>query len=511
MDESRIPILVGCGQITQREDDPNEALSPIDLTAKACFEAAKDSDIGELLLNKLDTIVLIRSFSDTSWRFKCPFGKYSNPSLSLANKINAKNVNNLIYTYPGGNMPQWSINRIFELITKGEIKTALLAGGEALFTQKNAQRKGVELNWNEDLGYSFKEWGIKKRGWSDIEDNHGMKGAIFAYPLIENAIRGKENRTIEEHNIEMGKILEKFSLVAKNNPLADRRQGYTAEVISNINEQNPYIGFPYSKLMNANAFIDQSSAIIMTSVKHAKELGINKNKWVYLHGCADTYDHWYLSDRINYHSSPAMKIACNEALKMANCSIDDIDFLDIYSCFPSAIKIACDEMKIDINTPKDLTVTGGLPYFGGPGNNYVTHSISEIMKRVRSNQGTKGLVTANGNYITKQSVGIYSSEEPDKYFSPVNPDIYQLAINIQKGPKFINEAEGSAIIETYTVINDREGPSYGIIFGRLANGNRFIANMPKDIDLLVDMMKNEYLNIKGYVNNNNGLNVFKPN
>ena len=152
MDESRIPILVGCGQITQKEDDPNEALSPIELTAKACFKAAKDSDVGEILLNKLDTIVLIRSFSDTSWRFKCPFGKYSNPSLSLANQINAKNVKNLIYTYPGGNMPQWSINRIFELITKGEITTALLAGGEALYPQKNAQRKGIELNWNENLG-----------------------------------------------------------------------------------------------------------------------------------------------------------------------------------------------------------------------------------------------------------------------------------------------------------------------------------------------------------------------
>ena len=98
----------------------------------------------------------------------------------------------------------------------GEIKTALLAGGEALYTQKNAQRKGVELNWNEDLGYSFKEWGIKKRGWSDIEDKHGMKGAIFAYPLIENAIRGKENRTIEEHNIEMGKMNKnQFYLLVK--------------------------------------------------------------------------------------------------------------------------------------------------------------------------------------------------------------------------------------------------------------------------------------------------------
>ena len=298
-------------------------------------------------------------------------------------------------------------------------------------------------------------------------------------------------------------ILEKFAEVAKNNPLADRRQGYSAKDISDVNEQNPYIGFPYTKLMNANAFIDQSSAIIMTTVKHAKELGINRNKWVYLHGCADTYDHWYLSDRINYYSSPAMKIACNEALKMANCAINDIDFLDIYSCFPSAIKIACDEMNIDINTNKDLTVTGGLPYFGGPGNNYVTHSISEIMHKVRNNIGAKGLVTANGNYITKQSVGIYSSEQPSKMFAPTNPSLYQAKINKDKGPSFIEEANGNAYIETYTVINDREGPSFSILFGRLNDGSRFIANTPNDKDLLLDMMAKDYLNIRGKVQNNN--------
>lgn len=511
MDESRIPILVGCGQITQREIDPMKALSPIDLTAKACFHAAIDSDVGNILLNKLDTLVLIRSFSDTSWRFKSPFGKYTNPSLSLAKRINAKNVKNLIYTFPGGNMPQWSINRIFELITKGKIKTALLAGGEALSTQKRAQREGINLNWNEDLGINYKEWGIEKRGWSDIEDAHGLRGAIFAYPLIENAIRGQEKRTIQQHNIEMGNILEKFSLIAKNNPLADRRKGYTAHEISKVSKRNPYIGYPYTKLMNANAFIDQSSAIIMTTVQHAKELGINRDKWVYLHGCSDTYDHWYLSDRINFYSSPAMKVACEEALKMANCAINDIEFLDIYSCFPSAVKIACDEMNIDINTKKQLTVTGGLPYFGGPGNNYVTHSISEIMNRVRNNHGSKGLVTANGNYITKQSVGIYSSEETNKNFAPKNPEVYQKPINNNMGPKFIKEANGNAFIETYTVINSREGPSFSILFGRLDNGNRFIANTPNDNDLLLDMMNNEYLGIKGKVLNNNGLNLFKPN
>ena len=510
MDDSKIPILVGCGQITQKEKDPNIALSPMDLTSKACFEAAKDTEIGNIILENLDTILVIRSFSDTSWRFTCPFGKYHNPPLSLANRINSKNVKKYIYTHAGGNMPQWSVNRMCELITRGEVKTALIAGGESLYTQKKAQRLGLQLDWNENPGGKFKEWGINKKGWSNLEDNHGMKGAIYAYPLIENAIRGNEKRTILEHNKEMGRILAKFSNIAKNNPLADRQQGYTAEEIYTVNDLNPYIGFPYTKLMNANAFIDQSSAIILTNVEYAKKMGIPKNKWVYLHGCADANDHWYLSDRINFHSSPAMNISCSEALKMADCNINDIDIFDIYSCFPSAIKIACDEMGIDINTDKKLTVTGGLPYFGGPGNNYVTHSISEMMNMVR-NKSTKGLITANGNYITKQSIGIYSSEEPIKPFLVKNPNLYQKQIDTLTGPKVNLSPNGNASIETYTVINDREGPSYSILFGRMENGSRFIANTPKSKELMKEMMVSDYLDAKGKVKSNNGLNIFIPN
>ena len=76
-----------------------------------------------------------------------------------------------------------------------------------------------------------------------------------------------------------------------------------SEQIATVSADNPYIGFPYTKLMNSNAFIDQASAIILTSVAKARELGIPESKWVYLHGCADAYDHWYISDRIDHHSS----------------------------------------------------------------------------------------------------------------------------------------------------------------------------------------------------------------
>ena len=110
MDESRVPVLVGSGQITQREPDPSRGLPPIDLTASAVYKAADDSGAGRTLLKALDTIVVVRSFSDTSWRFTCPFGTYSNPPKSLANRIKAENVQRLVYTHPGGNMPQWCVN-----------------------------------------------------------------------------------------------------------------------------------------------------------------------------------------------------------------------------------------------------------------------------------------------------------------------------------------------------------------------------------------------------------------
>ena len=511
MDDSRIPILVGAGQITQREPDPLKALKPIDLVAAAAKQAAEDSGVGQSLLSTLDTIVLLRSFSDTSWRFKSPFGGPVNPPKSLAARLDANQASRLIYTHAGGNMPQWSINRLFEMVTRGEVEAALVAGGEALATQKAAQRLSLDLDWNEDAGGKAEEWGVAKRGWSDVEDRHRMAGAIYAYPLFENGIRGNRGRSVSEHLKEMGKLFEGFSAVAAQNPLADRRDRFTATEIATPSAKNPFIGFPYTKLMNANAFIDQSAAVILTSVAKAKELGIPQDRWVYLHGTADAYDHWHISDRVNFYSSPAMRMVSEETFEMAGFGQEKLDFLDLYSCFPSAVQIACAEMGIAEDDPRGLTVTGGLPYFGGPGNNYVTHSIAEMMVKVRNFSGSFGMVTANGNYVTKQSAGIYSTTPTEKNFNPKDPLIYQAKIDAEKGPETTDKPVGKATVETYTVMHDREGPSFAILFGRLEDGRRFISNTPDDPGLLLDLEKSDALGLHGHVKtNSDGIAIFTP-
>jgi acetyl-CoA C-acetyltransferase len=361
MDDWHTPILVGSGQITQREPEPRAALNAMDLTAAAARKAAIDAHGGEALLQALDALVVLRSFSDTSWRFKSPFGGPTNPPRSIANRLNLSNVKHLIYTHPGGNMPQWCVNRLFEMITRGEIGAAMVCGGEALATQKAAERAGLSFDWNENTGGEPELWGVATRGWSDMEDRHRMAGAIFAYPLFENGIRGHLHRSVAEHQRAIGQLFARFAGVAKANPLADRRQGYTADQIATVGPNNPFIGFPYTRLMNSNAFIDQAAAVILTSVGKARALGIPEKRWVYLHGCADAHDHWYISDRHNYHSSPAMRIVARETLDMAGIGLEAIDKFDIYSCFPSAVEIACAEMRIPEDDPRGLTVTGGLP------------------------------------------------------------------------------------------------------------------------------------------------------
>ena len=517
MDDSRIPVLVGCGQITQREPDPHAAGSPLDLMDRAARLAAQDSGAGGKLLAALDTLAVIRRFADTSPRFASPFGRFANPPRTLAQRLGATQARQLVYTHPGGNMPQYCLNRLAEAITRGEVGAALVVGAEALATQKAAQRAAVHLPWNDDPGGTFETWGVATRGWSDTEERHGARAAIYAYPLFENAIRGMRGRSIAQHQAAMGTLLARFAAVAATNPLADRRAGYSAAQIAQVRPDNPLIAFPYTRLMSANAYIDQGAALIMTSVATARSLGVPLEKWVFLHGCADAHDHWFISDRRDYHSSPAMEAVFNQALAMAGTALADIGAFDIYSCFASAVQIACQSLGLAEDDPRGLTLTGGLPYFGGPGNNYVTHAIAAMVERLRANPGQRGLVTANGNYVTKHSAGIYSTDRPSRPFAPQNPAVLQARLDAVPHPHLLPLADGAAHIETYTVTHDKAGPTGAIVIGRLAGtvgagqmADRFIANTPVDAALLAAMQTEDFLGRPGRVRNDGQRNVFLP-
>jgi acetyl-CoA C-acetyltransferase len=221
---------------------------------------------------------------------------------------------------------------------------------------------------------------------------------------------------------------------------------------------------------------------------------------------------WFVSDRERLDQSPAMRLTSRAALAQAGKTIADVDVFDIYSCFPSAVQIACKELGISPDDKRGLTVTGGLPYFGGPGNNYVTHAIAEMVQRVRAKPGAYGLVMANVGLVTKEAVGLFSTERPNKPFMREPASVIQDEIDRLTPRQALNaKPEGEAVIETCAVLHGKKGPERGVLFGRLLSTNeRFLANTPSDAATLALLQSDQALGLRGQVSQVDGLNVFVP-
>ncbi len=496
MDE-RAPIIVGGGQVTQRPETerPRE---PLALMAEAARLAERDAGAGDLL-HEIDSL---RVVNHLSWPSKAPAHDLAN-ALAVAPR-------EMIYTAVGGNTPQWQVNEVADAIHRGEIKTALIAGAECVYSARRARTKGVDLGWSP-RGNPAADVGDTRPGSTEHEIKHGALLPTSIYPLFENALRHHYRRTIAEHQQSLGELFAPFSAVAAGNAYAWFRDAKTAHQIATATPDNRYIGFPYTKTMNAIMDVDQGAALLLTSVGEARRLNIPEEQWVYVWGGAEAADHWYIREREDFHSSPAIRAVGEATLAMAGVTIGEITHFDIYSCFPSAVQIARDALGIAANDPRPLTVTGGLPYFGGAGNNYVTHSIANMVEKLRADRGKLGLVTANGWYVTKHAAGIYSTDPPRNAWQRPNPKAVQAEVDARPKPEVTDEPSGAATIETYTVVFNRDGaPEQGIVIGRDSDDRRFIANTPADRRLLESMTKAETIGTKGTVTTSGGTNTFSP-
>jgi acetyl-CoA C-acetyltransferase len=497
--DDRTPILVGAGQLTQRDVDPDRALEPVAMMAVAAQAAAEDAGIGRALLQRIDSLAVVNLFS---W-------PYANPPRLLAERLGVRPAKEITTTV-GGNTPQWLVNETASRIADGRVRVALLAGAEAVRTVLRARKARVSLAWGGGEGTPAVV-GDAKDGTSGHEVAHGLVLPIQIYPLFENALRARAGRSIPEHQRHLGRLCASLSAVAADNPHAWFRQARSADEITTVTPSNRMIGFPYPKLMNAVIEVDQAAAVLMTSVGEARALGIPQDRWAYLWGTGEAHDRWFVSDRVDYASSPAIREAGRQALDAAGIGIERVDHLDIYSCFPAAVQIGRDALGIPAGDPRPLTVTGGLPYFGGPGNNYSMHAIAQMMDRVRARPGSIGLVTALGWFITKHAVGVYGAQPKDGPFVREDPAPRQATLDAAPAPELAREPSGPASIETYTVLHDRDGaPVRGLVIGRLDDGRRFLAVTPDDRATLDGLMAEEGVGRRGRVGTRDGVGWFEP-
>ena len=511
MDDST-PVLVGAGQFIEKNVLPDKAQPPVGISSLAAMEALADSGIGAELAHQIDTVIAVRLILDSTNRprLEIPFGRAENPPRAIARRIGANPVN-AIYGNVGGNTPQMYVNETAERISNKEIDVALIAGSEAIKTAQLALRNEIDLDWHEEDAGSMEDRGLGEKLITPHEFTYGIGVPIQSYPLFENALRAHQGNSIELHMQQLGELFEPFSKVAASNPYAFFGKRRNAQELITVTPDNRFICFPYPKWMNAMYGVNQGAAIIMTSVGKARELAIDPKKWVFIHGCGEANDKLTMSQRVNYYSAPALKLNVQKALTMAGKKIDDIDYFDLYSCFPSAVEIACKEMGIAYNDSRGLTVTGGLPFFGGPGNNYSLHAIASMLPLLRADPNRLGLVTANGGYLSKHATGIYSATPWESKWQRENPTSYQPEIDEMPSPSFSETPNGGGTIETYTVSFNKGVAERGIVIGCLAaNGERFVANTPSDSALLLAMTQQEQVGRPGTVDSSNGMNTFIP-
>jgi len=514
--DPRTPVLVGGRQFTQRTaraGNIQDSLSPIAMLAKAARLALTDCGAGENLTGAIDTVAVVRFTADSPGdQGRLPKRMFRNPPGALSRHLGIL-PRRTLYTATGGNTPQWLVNRTAEEIANGECGAALLVGAEYIATLLGAMKQGVDLGWangpDADSDSDPEEIGDQRAGTTEYERRYGLHFPVNTYPLFENAIRGAKRHAPDAHLKWLGEFFSPFSKLASENPHAWFPVYRSWEEISTPSEKNRFVGFPYTKYLCAVIEVDMAAAVVMTSVAKARELGIPESKWVFLHGCADANDLWHVTERVNYHSSPAIREIGKRAVAMAGIGASDLSYIDLYSCFPSAVQLGCKELGIAENDLRGLTVTGGLPYFGGPGNNYVMHSIVTMMKKLRADHDAYGLCTGNGWYVTKHSAGIYSTKPVEGPWQRENPKSYQRDLDAMPHPAFIEQPNGDAKIETYTVVTDRKGKRFGIVIGRDEQNRRFLANTPDDHVTLDRMMHEEMLGRMGEVSAGETTNLFR--
>ena len=466
MIDERTPVLITAGQVVEREAS---STSPMQLAAIAARNAIANAD-SDSIISHIDTIAVTRLFSDMGELWPCPWGRSNNPPESIARQIGAK-PKHRIYSQVGGNESQAFVIEFARDIAMGKRDMVLIAGAEATKNQRYASRNNTVLNWHEQFSEPLDDRGIDASVVTDQEINNGLFNVLYYYALIEQAQRHQAGRNIKQHQQAMAALLASFSRVAANNPYAQFvGQQSAADILSAAPLTNLY-----TKRMVAQDSVNQGAALIMCSLAKARELAISDNNIIYLHGLAHASD-VPVSQRSKPETSIVATRVVDQALQTAKLTVDDIALIDIYSCFPCAVTAVAQHLSLPIDGSRDLTVTGGLPYFGGPGNNYSMHALAEIVMQLRQRPDQYALVTANGGVLSKHASGVYSRRP-----STIDWSTHETKTNIADIPVHsIDYAPSGGTIVSYTIYPDHSGALQVIVLAQTNSNKRFVAINAKD-------------------------------
>jgi acetyl-CoA acetyltransferase len=468
---SSVPVIVGVGQITHRDDEDLAPAEPLALLLAAAHAA--DTDAGARVLEHVDAIDLM------------PIGAWPYDDLAgvvverLA--LDAALVRARVHPV-GGETPVRALDAAAARIAHGDARVVLLAGAEGTRAVTRARRAGVELPWTPPGHRStIPTMGPELQRAAAV----GIERAIHCFPLYEHALRAHERGTFDDAQAESTALWAGLSSVAAANPYAWTREEHDAVTVGTLGPHNRMVSFPYPKMLTANPFVNQGAALLVTDTDTARALGIPADRWVYPLGGAGADEPTDPRTRRAYHRVPALEATVRDAQEVAGTAAGDYDVVELYSCFPAMPKLTRRALGRDTTAP--ISVTGGLSFFGGPGSNYLTHSLAAMVEHLRADGGT-GFIHGVGMFNTKHHALVLADHPRADGAYPRPAHGVGVARPPVAAPVPVDEDyEGAITLLTCTVTFDRDGvPERGGVVGTGRRGER-VAAAVRDPDTLHEL------------------------
>jgi acetyl-CoA C-acetyltransferase len=458
----RIPVIVGVGEFSDHPIELTAGLEPIDLMVKALRLAEQDS--GGKLLEDVQSLDIINFLS---WR-------YHDPAALLCARLGIAPAH-AYYGPVGGESPVRYIHEAAKRIARGECSVAAICGGEAQSTVTKAERAGVSLPWTpfaHDAPVPLRGASFQK----PMATTLGVAKPVTVYPIYEAASAAHWGQTPREALAESGHLWSIYSSVASQNPNAWLKRAVPAEEIVTPTPDNRLIAWPYTKLMVANPSVNQSAAILVTSLAKAREAGIAEDKLIHVWGGASAEEPRDYLERDQFHQSHAQNAVLGSVMDMVEGDGTAFDTIELYSCFPTVPKMARRTLKLGPDVQP--TVTGGLTFFGAPLNAYMAHAACAMVRKLRGG-GKLGLLYGQGGFVTKHHGLILSPQAPRAALAQETSVQAEADRNRQPAPPFVTEASGAGKVESFTVIYGRSGAAeHGVVMLRTTDDARTLARVP---------------------------------
>ncbi len=461
-------MIVGVGQVNDRPDRPEDGLHSGELMVAALERA--DRDAGHGWLSDVESLAIVRqiSFPDLD-----PLDGW------VADRCKMKGAAHFQSEKPHGDMPVRLLSEAANAIGSGQVRIAAIAGGEALRTAATLARQAKEGGHHTSNALGD----LAAKAKPSYPSRYGLRLPIDVYPLYENALRANWGQSLAEAQDETGRIWSAMSRIAAANDAAWLGQALEPSEICQPGERNPPIAHPYTKLMVANASVNQGAAFLVASLAEARRRGVPDKRLVHVgHGAGASAPERYL-ERPSFDRLPSMEIALTQTLRRNGMTSADLAHAELYSCFPCVPKLAA--RIIDWPLDRDMTVFGGLTFGGGPIANYMSHAVAEMAVRLRGTR-EKGLLYGNGGYATDHHALVLSGDALPGCSFPQEFDCQSMAdAALGEAPILRRDYEGPAKIETYTVFYGRDQKARGgVIVARKGEARTLAAVRPGDAALM---------------------------